>query len=1163
MTGVHHGSKLDGFKAQLEVGGDPRDLDGGRALPGHGASAGAPQGRHGEAGGMTLQADISAGMREAWKAWTILLAGPFKAAARVARIARPFPRFAHGRRRSGPGPRGFNIIISKPEDSDRAPGLAPPRCALRGFGRGLQAAKPAAGWTCPAEFAEPSVHCLRNAAREDGMASKRGMAALALAAAALWMPTVAAAASERVALVIGNAAYEHTDALRNPGNDAAAVAAALGRLGFEVVLGTDLDLDGLYDKLGEFDAASRGADVTLFFYAGHGLQVEGRNWLAPVDAKLDSKLDLRRGAVELDTVLEHMRGTKRLVYLDACRNNPLAGDLARSLGLSRAAAAKRGLARVTGVPGTLIGYATAPDDVAADGEGRNSPFTEALLAHIETPGLSVNDMFGEVSKAVVRATGGEQVPWSNSSLGRFYLVSGAEPLPPQGPAASAAEGTAPPSPEVADKAAEIVLPGGITLADWALLAEDRLKAGDHARLLEEAGAHLREHGRVRSVEAVRDRAVSGLVEEVRVETWEDAPPALERIARLEAAAGPRPEFLRLKARAQGLLGDYAAEEAARLQWLRSVPQTHPDRRGMLSALAGARANREASRRFSELLGRPFSPERREGSVGWTDLHYAALLDLPGAVAALCDAGMAADARLKTGSQPFGGDLERAFAALGHESFEGRRANGETPLMVASLANARDAAAGLADCGADVGAADGGGLTPLHHAARGNAPEAAGLLVDLGADVGAADGGGLTPLHHAARGNAPEAAGLLVDLGADVSAADGGGLTPLHHAARGNAPEAAGLLVDLGADVNAADGDGWTPLSLALRDEEHHEVQAALRSRGGKATSPEEVERGLGLGVEERRLIQMGLASTGHDPGPADGVFGRRTRAALRAWQESSGLDATGHLTREQSEGLAGPGREEAARLRAEAEARLRAEAERARKKREEEARLQAEAERERQAREEEARERFSELLGRPFSPNRKGGSAGWTDLHYAAVLDLPGVVAALCRAGMAADTRLFWKGDVEFSERVKRRLGGWEGWFNSDADTPLMVASSANARDAAAALIACGADVNAMSVRTGGLVGITPLTRAGQWNSLETAKLLIDRGADVNKADEYGSTALHWAAHNNSLETAKLLIDRGAQVNRADHRGETPLDDAIKERHRKMQALLRRHGAKR
>ena len=239
----------------------------------------------------------------------------------------------------------------------------------------------------------------------------------------------AAGAAERVALVIGNSAYEHTDPLRNPGNDAAGMAAALGRLGFEVVRGTDLDLGGFYDKIREFDAASRGADVTLFFYAGHGLQVQGKNWLAPVDAKLGSRLDLERGAVRLDTVLEHMRGSKRLVYLDACRNNPLAGDLARTMGLSRTAATSRGLARVRSGSGTLIGYATAPDDVAADGDGRNSPFTEALLAHIETPGLSVNDMFGEVSGAVSRATGGEQVPWSHSSLGRFYLASA--PLPPK------------------------------------------------------------------------------------------------------------------------------------------------------------------------------------------------------------------------------------------------------------------------------------------------------------------------------------------------------------------------------------------------------------------------------------------------------------------------------------------------------------------------------------------------------------------------------------------------------------------------------------------------------------------------------------------------------------------------------------------------------------
>ena len=270
----------------------------------------------------------------------------------------------------------------------------------------------------------------------------------ALAAAVLLSALSAAApAAQRVALVIGNSAYEHTDALRNPGNDAADMAGALKRLGFEVVEGTDLDFDGFYDKLRAFDEASRGADVTLFFYAGHGLQVQDSNWLAPVDAKLETKLDLRRGAIELDTVMESMRGTKKLVFLDACRNNPLAGELARSMGLSRAVATRRGLARVEveSGSGTLIGYATAPGDVADDGAGRNSPFTAALLEHIETPGLSANDMFSEVAESVRNATNRGQVPWMETSLGRFYLASGAPP-PPKDTATAGAGGTAVPPP---------------------------------------------------------------------------------------------------------------------------------------------------------------------------------------------------------------------------------------------------------------------------------------------------------------------------------------------------------------------------------------------------------------------------------------------------------------------------------------------------------------------------------------------------------------------------------------------------------------------------------------------------------------------------------------------------------------------------------------------
>ena len=271
----------------------------------------------------------------------------------------------------------------------------------------------------------------------------------ALAAAVLLSALSAAApAAQRVALVIGNSAYEHTDALRNPGNDAADMAGALKRLGFEVVEGTDLDFDGFYDKLRAFEEASRGADVTLFFYAGHGLQVQDSNWLAPVDAKLETKLDLRRGAIELDTVMESMRGTKKLVFLDACRNNPLAGELARSMGLSRAVATRRGLARVEveSGSGTLIGYATAPGDVADDGAGRNSPFTAALLEHIETPGLSANDMFSEVAESVRNATNRGQVPWMETSLGRFYLASGAPPSPPKDTATAGAGGTAVPPP---------------------------------------------------------------------------------------------------------------------------------------------------------------------------------------------------------------------------------------------------------------------------------------------------------------------------------------------------------------------------------------------------------------------------------------------------------------------------------------------------------------------------------------------------------------------------------------------------------------------------------------------------------------------------------------------------------------------------------------------
>ena len=255
-----------------------------------------------------------------------------------------------------------------------------------------------------------------------------GWVVCAFVLAAVTWPGVGWGAA-RVALVIGNADYDEAAAkLRNPVSDATAVAAMLRRIGFEVIKGLDLDEENFYDRIEAFDSAARKAEMALFFYAGHGLQVEGRNYLAPVDLRLQTRQDLRRHAIDLAAVLEVMRSEINLVILDACRNNPLAGELGRSLGLSRAIAASRGLARVESASGTLIAYATEPGSVAADGIGEHSPYTAALLEHLETPGLSVHDLFTQVTASVLARTGDKQEPWTHSSLSRIvYLVAEDDP----------------------------------------------------------------------------------------------------------------------------------------------------------------------------------------------------------------------------------------------------------------------------------------------------------------------------------------------------------------------------------------------------------------------------------------------------------------------------------------------------------------------------------------------------------------------------------------------------------------------------------------------------------------------------------------------------------------------------------------------------------------
>ncbi|MCG6858608.1 MAG: caspase domain-containing protein [Salaquimonas sp.] len=250
-----------------------------------------------------------------------------------------------------------------------------------------------------------------------------------LAAATAFLTTIAlmtagaqASTGKRVAMVIGNSAYEHAPQLANPSNDAADIANALRSLGFIVVEGQDLTNRGMRNKIREFASDLRGADVGMLFYAGHGLQVNGRNYLAPIDAKLDFESDLDFETIPLDFIQRQMERevSTILLFLDACRDNPLTRSFKAA---SRSGGAGKGLAEVKSAPGTLIAFSTDPNNVALDGKGRNSPFTQALLDNIGRENVEIQTMMTDVRQQVYQETDEQQTPWINSSLlGRFYFA---------------------------------------------------------------------------------------------------------------------------------------------------------------------------------------------------------------------------------------------------------------------------------------------------------------------------------------------------------------------------------------------------------------------------------------------------------------------------------------------------------------------------------------------------------------------------------------------------------------------------------------------------------------------------------------------------------------------------------------------------------------------
>ncbi|WP_431281565.1 caspase family protein [Humitalea sp. 24SJ18S-53] len=237
---------------------------------------------------------------------------------------------------------------------------------------------------------------------------------LVLLLAMIALPTNAQTA-RRVALVVGNGAYQAVPRLPNPGRDAQDVARVLRSLDFSVQILEHADRPTVEAALQRFSRAAAGAEIAAFFFAGHGIEARGENFLIPVEARLGSVNDLDFQAIAVTSVLRAMQGAQaRLLFLDACRDNPFAVNMQ---GLSGSRSLARGLARVeTADLGTLIAFATAPGTVAADGNERNSPFTTALVRHLAEPGLDIRQIMTRVRRSVVEATGGRQVPWDNSSL---------------------------------------------------------------------------------------------------------------------------------------------------------------------------------------------------------------------------------------------------------------------------------------------------------------------------------------------------------------------------------------------------------------------------------------------------------------------------------------------------------------------------------------------------------------------------------------------------------------------------------------------------------------------------------------------------------------------------------------------------------------------------
>ena len=317
------------------------------------------------------------------------------------------------------------------------------------------------------------------------------MTFLVLAAVVACAGAEPASAGKRVALVIGNSNYQHTSPLQNPKNDAQDIAQLLSSLDFEVVRGLDLTKSEMEKTIRHFATMLVGAEVGLFFYAGHGLQVDGTNYLVPVDAKADTTAALDFEMLQLKLIQRTMeRETKtNVIMLDACRDNPLSRNLARALG-TRSNQIDKGLAQEEAGVGTLISYATQPGNVALDGSGRNSPYTAALKKHLTAKGEDLTSILINVRNEVMKETEMRQIPWDQHALTAKLYLNG----PAEAPATAVATTTPRPaaSPPLSEAAQTWMIIKDSTSIGVLRAFAERFRGGVFADMAEARIAELKE-----------------------------------------------------------------------------------------------------------------------------------------------------------------------------------------------------------------------------------------------------------------------------------------------------------------------------------------------------------------------------------------------------------------------------------------------------------------------------------------------------------------------------------------------------------------------------------------------------------------------------------------------------------------------------------------------